>query len=377
MPILTSTFEVSAVPPATGRLPEVSYIDAIEASLSRPTKRALTRINADHAEPEVLVEGSSGRHRRLVAFEGHSIVGALFHAFNDHRPLSLSPDMIWLLLCQGVANHVNVHAESLRPRFVRHTGKLTIEVRRDGFVRGSADNAWASVIDEFSLRVQDDIGPLGGLFVPRFSTTGVTERVAAEIVLLDTVQNYFEYVLKTLCGIPAISLEGTVDDWQELADRAEAFAEYDLEWWISPLRPILQEFVAAARNDVRRSFWESMFRFRSYSGGGAVTGWITAFFPYLKDEHGKATRKNGWLAAGGSKLDRLLAGEWNDGFAGFADPSPGAFPSGLSRAPFTWRYFTERVPMDFLAGFVGIAQDPSTLALRPEIGWAVRRCPTA
>jgi hypothetical protein len=29
-------------------------------------------------------------------------------------------------------------------------------------------------------------------------------------------------------------------------------------------------------------------------------------------------------------------------------------------------------PMEFIAGFVGVAQDPETLCLRPEIGWAVR-----
>jgi hypothetical protein len=28
--------------------------------------------------------------------------------------------------------------------------------------------------------------------------------------------------------------------------------------------------------------------------------------------------------------------------------------------------------MQFLAGFVGIKQDEESLALRPEIGWAVR-----
>jgi hypothetical protein len=28
--------------------------------------------------------------------------------------------------------------------------------------------------------------------------------------------------------------------------------------------------------------------------------------------------------------------------------------------------------MDFLGGFVGVAQDQATLTLRPEIGWAVR-----
>ena len=56
-----------------------------------------------------------------VAF--HPVVAALHRAFGDHRPVCLSPDMVWLLVAQGAANHVNAHAEALRPRFVRHRGK--------------------------------------------------------------------------------------------------------------------------------------------------------------------------------------------------------------------------------------------------------------
>src|SRR5262249_25707188 len=150
----------------------------------------------------------------------------------QHRPLCLSPDMIWLLICQGVAHHVNVHAEALRSRFVQHQGKERIVVRRDDFIKGSPENPWGEVIDEFSQRVREYIGSAHDLFVPQFSTTGPTERVTAEIVLLDAVQSYFEYVLRTLCGIPAITLEGTAEDWREVADRAQAFAKFNLEWWL-------------------------------------------------------------------------------------------------------------------------------------------------
>jgi len=47
-------------------------------------------------------------------------------------------------------------------------------------------------------------------------------------------------------------------------------------------------------------------------------------------------------------------------------------PFGLSKAPFCWQYFDKTYAMEFLGGFVGVAQDKGTLALRPEIGWAVR-----
>ncbi len=51
-------------------------------------------------------------------------------------------------------------------------------------------------------------------------------------------------------------------------------------------------------------------------------------------------------------------------------------PSGLSKAPFRWDYLERSFDMEFLGGFVGVAQNPESLNLRPEIGWAVREAPT-
>lgn len=413
MNTLTSTFEVSAVDRATEPLPEVPYYQAIDFLLSQPlrhkkqslqekialfdrfpaddqsetaddqseTKEWLTQfkqqlavIEASEATATRAIEACSRYHGRLVAdVFAHPVIVALHRGFMQHRPLCLSPDMIWLLICQGVAHHVNAHAESLRPQFVRHRGKARIEVRRDDFIKGSPENPWGEVIDEFSARLREHIGPTHDLFVPRFSTTGPTERIAAEIVLLDAMQSYFEYVLHTLCGIPAITLEGTAEDWQALADRAEAFAKFDLEWWLTPLQPILQEFVATARGEGRRPFWESIYKFGSFSGGAAVTGWIAAFFPYFKDQQGNPTERNPWLAEGGPKLKLLLAGEWDQKRFDLGGPSPGAFSSGLARAPFVWKYLEQGFDMEFVGGFVGVAQDSATLALRPEIGWAIRQ----
>ncbi|XXY47471.1 DUF4419 domain-containing protein [Sorangium sp. So ce269] len=47
-------------------------------------------------------------------------------------------------------------------------------------------------------------------------------------------------------------------------------------------------------------------------------------------------------------------------------------PSGISTAPFLWHHLGSELDMEFLAGFVGGAQDKHGLALRPAIGWAVR-----
>jgi hypothetical protein len=406
MNTLTATFEVSRVTRATEPLHEVPYPKAIDGLLSQPLHRKKQRLQQEihwwehvptderqgedkwlkqlkqqlavlethEATATHSVEACSRFHGRLVAdVLTHPVIVALHRAFMQHRPLCLSPDTIWLLICQGVAHHVNVHTEDLRSRFVRHQGKVQVVVRRDDFVKGSPENPWGEVINEFSPRVQAHIGSAHDLFVPRFSTTGPTERIASEIVLLDAVQNYFEFILQTRCGIPAMTLEGTAEDWQELAERVQAFAEFGLEWWLKPLEPILQQFVAAARGDVRRAFWESIYKYGSYSGGAAVTGWISAFFPYFKDQQGNPTKKSSWLAKGGTKLKRLLAGKWDREQFDLGSPSPGAFPSGLARAPFIWQYLERSFDMEFLGGFVGVAQDAATLTLRPEIGWAIRQ----
>lgn len=424
----TRTFVVSNVPRAIEPLPEVQYHLAVGQLLGRPLTRRKHRLQEEHnqlahwdsggqfddrelidqnvrqlsavkaEEAAALrpIEACSRCYGRLVAnVQTHPVMVAIHRAFAQHRPLCLSPDMIWLLITQGVAHHVNVHAERLRSQFVQHEGQLQIEVLRDDFRKGSPENPWGGVIDEMSLKIQEHIGGAVELFVPRFSTTTQAERIAAEIVLLDAMQSYFEYSISTYCGIPTVTLEGTVEDWEALADRAEAFAQFDLEWWLKPLRPILQEFIAAARGDVRRDFWQSIYKYAEISGGAAVTGWIAAFFPYFKDEQGKATIVNPWLAEGNEWLKMLLAGEWHENWfrphgptrvdcdrlmggerpqhhIQLEGPSPADFPCGLSRAPFVWNYYTERFHMEFLGGFVGIAQDPDTLTLRPEIGWAIR-----
>jgi hypothetical protein len=400
---LTSTFEVSDVPRAAEPLSEVPYHQAISQLLDQPLRQRKQRLHEqidgfEHirtvspgdveellsdlkrqlAMLEATTTGSiqacSRYHGRLVAnVLTHPFIVSLHRAFTQHRPLCLSPDMIWLLICQGVAHHVNLQAEKQRSRLVQHQRKMRIEVRRDDFIKGSPENPWDEVINEISLRVREHIGSAHDLFVPQFSTTGSTERIAAEIVLLDAMQSYFDYVLHTLCGIPAITLEGTAEDWQALADRAQGFAEFDLEWWLTPLQPILRELVVTASGSVRRTFWQSIYKFDSFSGGAAVTGWIAAFFPYFKDQQGNPTVKNPWLAEGGEKLKVLLAGEWDREQFDLGGPSPCAFPGGLARAPFAWNYLAEKFEMEFLGGFVGVAQDQATLALRPEIGWAIRQ----
>jgi hypothetical protein len=294
----------------------------------------------------------------------------------DHRPLCLTPDTIWLMICQGVAHHINANSEELRAGIVSHQGKLTIAVQRDDFVKGSPENPWSNVFHEFSAQIKDYVGPKIELFLPAFSTTGPVERAAAEVVLLDGMQSYFEYRDYTRCGIPTITLEGTHEDWKVLARRAQGFQEFGLGSWLDVLAPILDQFVLASQGDVDRTFWRSLYKFNSMSGGAVINGWITAFFPFRKDRQtGRASVPTQELLGNDQEeLKRML---YPSGRSSWDTPgfSADSFPSGLSNAPFRWDYLDRSFDMEFLGGFVGVSQDKDTLALKPEIGWAVREAP--
>jgi hypothetical protein len=295
-------------------------------------------------------------------------MAALHLAFKDHRPIALSPDMIWLLVVQGVANHINCHSKTLRKKFVRHSGKRELTVEKHEFIKGSPDNAWPDAFSDFSWQIREHVDPsVHDFFTARFSTTGLCERAAFEISLMDAVQSYFELSLKTICGIPQITLEGNSDDWHAMLDRFDVLRSLDMKWWEPTLRGILEQFVRASEGQADPTFWQSIYKAEMMSGGYKVDGWITAFFPYLKNpKTGRASIPAIWRKLGPdvfsrSSEDSRYLGIYLDGI-----------PSGLASAPVTWEYLSEVFKIEFIGGFVGVNQEPETLRLRPEIGWVIR-----
>jgi len=367
---------VSDVSPAKEPLPEVSYKSAVEALLTKPPSRRASSNDSQSVANPAPVEACTRYHGRLVGeVRYHPFVASVHMAFSDHRPLVLSPDIIWILIAQGFANHVNCHAENLRSRLVKHSGKARIRVQRDDFIKGSLENPWPEVFSEFSKQIRNHIGQTThSLLTPHFSTTDAISVAAAEVVLLDAMQSYFSYEFATLCGIPQVVLEGTPEDWETLADRVRGLADFGLKWWVDAVTPVLDEIASAARDQINPYFWKSIYKVDDGSGGPYITGWITSFFPYLKDPRtGLASLQNRWIAQGGEPMQKLLYPSHQRDREGMGQgPTLSAFPSGLARAPFRWLYYERSFEMEFLGGLVGVRQDPKTLRLRPEIGWAVR-----
>ncbi len=289
------------------------------------------------------------------------LLGTAVASFAHHYPLTLSPDDVWLAIAQGFALHINQNVEALRSHFVdpRVKGKTLIRLLRDNFVKGSPDNDWPGCFDEFNEKIRDHVGKPADFVTGGFSTTGPIELSASQVVLMDALQGYFEYRVKTRCGIPEITLLGTPDDWRSIRDRAAALDLYRLEWWTQHLLPVCDELVNASAGKPDIDMWRSFVKKNDRSGGETITGWINTLFPYVNGFGDKRpTERNEFM----SKQT------WNDDWGG---TSTNDFPSGFGAAPFIWEYYGTELPMKFVAGFAGVSQDPTSKSLRPAIGWAV------
>ena len=97
------------------------------------------------------------------------------------------------------------------------------------------------------------------------------------------------------------------------------------------------------------------------SGGPYANGWINTLFPYVEG-----------FPEGTFEVNPATT-RWATGTAGSRHGAAvAAIPAGMRTAPFQWMHLGRSYPMEFLGGFVGLSQDPETLAIRPAIGWAVR-----
>lgn len=391
----TSTvIKVCDVKRAEKPLEEVSYRDAVTDKFVKNYLRELEfsrRFNSTNDDeekdqpvslPARRIESFSRDRAPIIEVYNNGFFDAAYRAYSDHRPLVISPDMIWLLIAQGFAIHVNENAEKLRHHFVTFEGKKVLNVQREmqNFPLGRDENDWEGVFTEFKQQIAGYTGKeVTDLIAARFSATPADAQVAFDITLMDAMKNYFDYTMSIACGIPEITLEGTIEDWQSLENRAAGFANYDLEWWLNDLKPILAGFTKTARGQGDPQFWSGLMKIHTQAAGCTseryITGWIGKFYPYIKGGGGYV--RNPMIGAG--DLEKYITEETSK-FAGktrtykkYSGPKvePKDLPKGVSSAELLVDYNGTYHKMELKAGFFGIRQSADDLALRPVIGWAV------
>lgn len=285
----------------------------------------------------------------------------LLKAWCQHRPVVLTPDAIWLIICQQFSHLVNENSDQYRGVLVNHEGKIELQVRSNDLFSEQADwngliNGFASEIDKYTNN------NLATTLVADFTTTGTDERIASEVTLMDVVKPYFKYTaFYIVCGIPSITLTGTPDDWRKVLAKTRALDAFGMGWWTSDLVPILEEFVKAAEGKPDYWFWKDIVkksRPRKIKGPTCAKrhprmtqfdGWFLKFFPY--DNKGRTPNK--------VFITQIMLPE-------------------TVVVPFNYQVVTlngavlEETPLELVAGIIGVTEDPENYALTPKIGWFVR-----
>ena len=300
---------------------------------------------------------------RFYTFKGKDVFfQTIVRAYAEHRPLVLSPDMVWLLISQGFARYVNAHSDELRDQIVSHTEKmdLVVETEKD-LLHEDAD--WKKLIAGFAAQINEYTkGDVAKTITADFTTTGVTERIVSQVTLMETVKTYFDYVVHYMgCGIPSITLMGTPQDWQKVLEKTEQLEKYGMGDWFKSLKPILTEFIKASEGKPNQAFWQNMVKKENpdklvgnkvcdFRKPTVLDGWMLKLFP---DENGQT-------------LDQV--------------PHIHEMPSERVYVDFRYQVIDIAngnvivdTPMELIAGYIGTEVDTLTHALTPKMGWMVRQ----
>ncbi|CAG8448487.1 10119_t:CDS:1 [Diversispora eburnea] len=286
----------------------------------------------------------------------HGFTSAIIHAYTLHQHLRFSPDDVWLTVAQGVGKHILINAERFRNIFFDHEGQKGVTVEARDIIKPvnkSFKDDWLQAV----ARLSDDIDKrvkkvdLKKHLECNFSTSTNASITASKIILLEAMKKGFSYELRGGCGIPKVTLDGTLEDWLKLQEKVAKIRDFGLglDFWLDRLKPVIAQFVSTYKGDVDEKFWSmAVFEvpYNSYEATPCWDGWISAFFPHNKS--GSEIKKNQII--------------------------PNEIPSGLVYVPFDLIVVQGDIfKLNFAAGFFGARQEKvnEEYIVSPVIGWYI------
>ena len=308
------------------------------------------------------VVSSSFAGKNLSWERSDVLFGCFLQCYAEHRPIVISPDMIWLVINQQLAKHIANNAEKFRSLIVSHEGKLEITIESDTDIL-TENTDWSKILEGFYSQIDSKtLDSIAKDFVADFSTTGADERIASVVTLMKGVESYFKYTVHHLiCGIPSVTLTGTPEDWKKLLKKCDILKKFGLSTWYQWINPILTEFIRAAEGHPHLAFWKNTVqsgRDEDFSLGGGcipdshvVDGWCVALFLYDEDDEILSFTKAYKDASMANEITRVNFNYERE------------YPDGNK----------ETFPMELWSGMVGVSEDKKTYALTPQIGWFVRK----
>ena len=292
-----------------------------------------------------------------------SLIRGLMLAYENHYPITVSPDMILILFLQGYSRFMEKYSEKFRNQYVNFEGKKELSVKRNGITPEKATSEiWQGIVDEFTTKIKESVGEdIISNLESNFTTTKPVHLTTSQLSIMSSMKQYFTYkVVMCVCGISSIKLEGSLEDWQKIKKKFEFLSkkEFGLNWWTESLIPIINKIIETKiyynqNKDINyelRTFWKDMIRLKK---GWAyeptvIDGWIVKFIPNLTGEEPKVYQKL----------------EDSD------------IPDEIISCPLKLIFIDEnnkKIKYDcaLASGFYGMIQDEITYTVKPVIGYSI------
>ncbi len=225
------------------------------------------------------------------------LLNGFYTAHNNHYPIRIKPDDIWLLIVQGFSNHVNANAEQLRHLFVDFDGKKTLKVK---YPLSSIEEVDRKILEDFSEQINEQMTKFLGkelidILTPNFTTTTYDSTIVGKISIMGAFKKYFNYEMHLCgCGLPYIILEGTAEDYKKIIEKATKLKKYQFEWYINRIIPHIEKMVEAKEGKVDKEYFINMIQKKEvtqtkYGPSGIdegeekvdyLSGWFLSFFAY-------------------------------------------------------------------------------------------------
>ena len=296
-----------------------------------------------------------------------NILQGFYSAYENHLPIRLTPDIIWLLIVQGFAQHVNYNAEELRQKFVNFEGKKKLEIIINKYhsYKQMKSEDYEYLFENLTEKIKENVGEeLINTIDFNFSTSNKITKVVGYASIMSALKKYFEFRgFCHMCNYPYIILDGKLEDWENILKKTKELAKYDLEKWVKRLEIPLNEIIETKKGKINKEFWKKIlypdkidekieiaaYEYKTIQVDG-INGWLLTFFPYFKNGH--------------FRYDTSLKVKdiWR-------------LPKRLLKTPLIMKSDDEgETPMTIFSGFLGMKVDKEKDNLvTAEIGWYVKR----
>jgi hypothetical protein len=337
-------------------------------------------------------EISSGVFSRLTS--NHKVVldddyknhflNTILACYNKHLPLRLSVLDIHFAILSMVSQYVNEDPERFRHVLVSNGSQNShsdVKVCTVEHVPTSdPDQGWENTIKKWVSEIDKDIPNKQFLdaITSAYSVSTDLDFVVSLAYIMDTVKSFYDFKCYTECGIPAVHLEGSEEDWQNLLSKVNMLIdlfskeknkkyEYDdtgsfnskevltsedtLSGYLQEkIVPVIQNLILTKQNGNVKDFWSHIISHTVQHGSGAGTywdGWLTLLFPQIRKN-----RCNEIHVYKDSRLDSVQA--------------------GITDIPFEWNAMGRIVKLRLNAGFHGTEQF-SDGSLKTITGWVINK----